>query len=161
MRIYKQTPAELVREVITMTGMKTDDIIKAMMQRGIGKEAAQTALSRVLNGLGTVTPIENFRAVMDALGVKSWGVKEDKFYADAGGRVPGSGRKRRTPDRIYNEVLADYATDLRNGGRLLKRRELAERIGVSLPVFNRWLAGQSRFIFEGEKSGTKIWDTAE
>lgn len=161
MRIYKQTPAELVREVITMTGMKSDEIIKAMMQRGNGKEAAQTALSRVLNGMGTVTPIENLRAVMDALGVKSWGVKEDKFYADAGGRVPGSGRKRRTPDRIYNEVLSNYATDLRNGGRLLKRRELAERIGVSLPVFNRWLAGQSRFQFEGEKSGTRIWDTAE
>ena len=161
MRIYRATPAELVREIISMTGAKTDDIIKAMMQRGIGKEAAQTALSRVLNGLDGVTSIENLRAVMDALGVKSWGVKEDKFYADAGGRVPGSGRKRRTPDRIYNEVLSNYATDLRNGGRLLKRRELAERIGVSLPVFNRWLAGQSRFVFEGEKSGTKIWDTAE
>ncbi|MGT9434877.1 hypothetical protein ACVWB4_22840 [Escherichia coli] len=161
MRIYKQTPAELVREIISMTGAKTDDIIKAMMQRGIGKEAAQTALSRVLNGLDGVTSIENLRAVMETLGVRSFGFKDAKFYADAGGRVPGSGRKRRTPDRIYNEVLADYATDLRNGGRLLKRRELAERIGVSLPVFNRWLAGQSRFVFEGEKSGTKIWDTAE
>ena len=161
MRIYKQTPAELVREIISMTGAKTDDIIKAMMQRGIGKEAAQTALSRVLNGLDGVTSIENLRAVMETLGVRSFGFKEDKFYADAGGRVPGSGRKRRTPDRIYNEVLSNYATDLRNGGRLLKRRELAERIGVSLPVFNRWLAGQSRFQFEGEKGGTRIFDTAE
>ncbi|MCV5675682.1 hypothetical protein OFN11_29510, partial [Escherichia coli] len=89
------------------------------------------------------TPIENYNAVMSALGVKSWGVKEDKFFADVGGRVPGSGRKRRTPDRIYNEVLSSYATDLRNGGRLLKRRELAAMCGVSLPVFNRWLAGQS------------------
>ena len=161
MRIYKQTQAELVREVIAMTGMKSDDIIKAMMQRGNGKEAAQTALSRVLNGMGAVTPIENYNAVMSALGVKSWGVKEDKFFADVGGRVPGSGRKRRTPDRIYNEVLSSYATDLRNGGRLLKRRELAAMCGVSLPVFNRWLAGQSRFVFEGGKNGTKIWDTAE
>lgn len=161
MRIYKQTPAELVREAIAMTGMKSDDIIKAMMQRGSGKEAAQTALSRVLNGMGTVTPIENLRAVMEALGVKSWGVKEDKFYADAGGRVPGSGRKRRTPDRIYNEVLSSYATDLRHGGKLLKRRELAALCGVSLPVFNRWLAGQSRFQFAGEKGGTRIYDTAE
>lgn len=161
MRIYKQTPAELVREVIAMTGMNSDEIIKAMMQRGSGKEAAQTALSRVLNGMGATTPIENYNAVMRALGVKSWGVKEEKFFADVGGRVPGSGRKRRTPDRIYNEVLSSYATDLRNGGRLLKRRELAAMCGVSLPVFNRWLAGQSRFVFEGEKSGTKIWDTAE
>ncbi|MCV5520174.1 hypothetical protein OFN12_31475, partial [Escherichia coli] len=71
MRIYKQTPAELVREVIAMTGMKSDDIIKAMMQRGNGKEAAQMALSRVLNGMGAVTPIENYNAVMSALGVKS------------------------------------------------------------------------------------------
>lgn len=160
MRIYKQTPAELVREVIAMTGMKSDEIIKAMMQRGNGKEAAQTALSRVLNGMGSVTPIENYNAVMSALGVKSWGVKEDKFFADVGGRVPGSGR-RRTPDRIYNEVLSRYATDLRNGGKLLKRRELAAMCGVSLPVFNRWLAGQSRFQFDGEKRGTRIWDTAE
>lgn len=161
MRIYKQTPAELVREVIAMTGMKSDDIIKAMVQRGNGKEAAQTALSRVLNGMSAVTPIENYNAVMRALGVKSWGVKEEKFFADVGGRVPGSGRKRRTPDRIYNEVLSSYATDLRNGGRLLKRRELAAMCGVSLPVFNRWLAGQGRFVFEGGKNGTKIWDTAE
>lgn len=161
MRIYKQTPAELVREVIAMTGAKSDDIIKAMMQRGSGKEAAQTALSRVLNGLGTVTPIENLRAVMEALGVKSWGVKEEKFFADVGGRVPGSGRKRRTPDRIYNEVLSRYATDLRHGGKLLKRRELAALCGVSLPVFNRWLSGQSRFQFAGEKGGTRIYDTAE
>lgn len=161
MRIYKQTPAELVREIIAMTGAKTDDIIKAMMQRGSGKEAAQTALSRVLNGLNGVTSIENFRAVMEALGVKSWGVKEEKFFADVGGRVPGSGRKRRTPDRIYNEVLSRYATDLRHGGPLLKRRELAAMCGVSLPVFNRWLAGQSRFQFAGEKGGTRIYDTAE
>ena len=161
MRIYKQTPAELVREVIAMTGAKSDDIIKAMVQRGSGKEAAQAALSRVLNGMGAVTPIENYNAVMSALGVKSWGVKEEKFFADVGGRVPGSGRKRRTPDRIYNEVLSNYATDLRNGGKLLKRRELAAMCGVSLPVFNRWLAGQIRFVFEGEKSGTRIFDTAE
>ncbi|HCI7806716.1 TPA: hypothetical protein NPY76_004673 [Escherichia coli] len=161
MRIYKQTPAELVREVIAMTGMNSDEIIKAMMQRGSGKEAAQTALSRVLNGMGAVTPIENLRAVMEALGVKSWGVKEDKFYADACGRVPGSGRKRLTPDRVYNEVLSDYARDLRHGGKLLKRRELAALCGVSLPQFNRWLAGQERFAFKGEKKGTWIYDTAE
>ena len=144
-----------------MTGMKSDDIIKAMMQCGSGKEAAQTALSRVLNGLDGVTSIENIRAVMSALGVKSWGVKEEKFFADVGGRVPGSGRKRRTPDRIYNEVLSSYATDLRHGGKLLKRRELAALCGVSLPVFNHWLAGQSRFQFAGEKGGTRIYDTAE
>ncbi|HHW7757010.1 hypothetical protein [Escherichia coli] len=161
MRIYNQSPSELVREVITMTGMKSDEIIKAMMQRGYGKEAAQTALNRVLNGMDGVTSIENIRAVMEALGVKSWGVKEDKFYADAGGRVPGSGRKRRTPDRIYNEVLEGYARDLRHGGKLLKRRELAALCGVSLPQFNRWLSGQERFAFKGEKNGTKIWDTAE
>ncbi len=161
MRIYKQTPAELVREVIAMTGMKSDDIIKAMMQRGSGKEAAQTALSRVLNGLGTVTPIENLRAVMLALGVLSWGVKRELFFADVGGRVPGSGRKRLTPDRVYIEVLEGYARDLRHGGKLLKRRELAKLCGVSLPQFNRWLAGQERFAFKGEKNGTKIWDTAE
>lgn len=161
MRIYNQSPSELVRELIAMTGMKTDDIIKAMMQRGYGKEAAQTALSRVLNGLDGVTSIENLRAVMLALGVLSWGVKRELFFADAGGRVPGSGRKRLTPDRIYNEVLEGYARDLRHGGKLLKRRELAALCGVSLPQFNRWLAGQERFQFKGKKDGTYIYDTAE
>ena len=161
MRVYKLTPSDLVREVIALTGAKSEDIIKALVQQGSSQIAAQTTLSRAINGLGNVTAIGSYDAVLKVLGVKSWGVKDDQFFADLPGRVPGSGRKRRTPDRIYNEVLANYARELRNGGVLLKRRELAKLCGVSLPVFNRWLAQQDRFVFKGEKNGTKIWDTAE
>ncbi|HEI3484683.1 TPA: hypothetical protein SI347_004720 [Escherichia coli] len=161
MRVYKLTPSDLVREVITLTGMKREEIIKELVKRGSSHTAAESTLSKAINGLGNVTAIGSYDAVLKVLGVKSWGVKGEEFFADLPGRVPGSGRKRRTPDRIYNEVLANYARELRNGGVLLKRRELAKLCGVSLPVFNRWLAQQDRFVFKGEKNGTRIWDTAE
>ncbi|WP_455553098.1 hypothetical protein [Escherichia sp.] len=161
MRIYKLTPSDLVREVIALTGATGDEIVMELVKRGSSETVARTTLSKAINGLVNVTAIGNYDAVLKVLGVKSWGVKEEQFFADLPGRVPGSGRKRRTPDRIYNEVLANYARELRNGGAMLKRRELAKLCGVSLPVFNRWLAGQDRFVFDGGKNGTKIYDTAE
>lgn len=159
MKIFRLTPGDLTRAVIAQMGANSEEIIEAMQTDGLSKQAAEMAFNRAMNGLSCVN-IGDFTAVMKAMGVLSWGISKDgQIFAELPGRAPGGGRKRRTPDRIYVEVLERYAEDLRNGGKLLKRRELAKLCGVSVSRFNEWLAQQKQFQYKGEREGTRIWNT--
>lgn len=159
MKIFRLTPGDLTRAVIAQMGANSEEIIEAMQTDGLSKQAAEMAFNRAMNGLSCVN-IGDFTAVMKAMGVLSWGISKDgQIFTELPGRAPGGGRKRRTPDRIYKEVLSSYAEDLRNGGKLLKRRELAKLCGVSVSRFNEWLAQQKQFQYKGEREGTRIWNT--
>ncbi|WP_097451738.1 hypothetical protein [Escherichia coli] len=158
MKIYRLTIGDLTRAIIAQMGLTREQVIEVMRLEGVEKHVAEGAFNAVINGVNSRCFACDISAVFKAAGVRNWGVKDGEYYADLPKKVPGSGRKA-VPDGLYERVLEEYAAALRNGGPVLKRRELAKKCGVSTTAFNRWLAHQTRFRVKGEKQGTRVWDT--
>lgn len=159
MKIYRLTIGDLTRAIIAQMGLNREQIIEAMQLGGVEKHVAEGAFNAVINGVNSRCFASDISAVFKAAGVRGWGVKDGEYYADLPKKTPGSGRKR-LPDGLYETVLAEYAKELRQGGPVLKRRELAKKCGVSPAALNKWLAQQTRFRVVGAgNAGTKIYDT--